>query len=56
MDASAEGPTTIGSNNYAHLHKMVKARRAESLEGAADTAVEMVRGLPRALSQREGPS
>jgi hypothetical protein len=37
--------TTIGANNYAYLHKMVKAGRAESVGETVDKAVEMARRL-----------
>ena len=37
--------TTIGANNYAYLHKMVKAGRAESVGAAVDKAVETARRL-----------
>lgn len=46
--------TTIGANNHAYLHKMVKARKAESVGKAVDNAVEMVRRLDnRATLERE---
>jgi len=37
--------TTIGAGNYAYLHGMVKAGRAESVGAAVDKAVEMARRL-----------
>ena len=37
--------TTINASNYAYLHNMVKAGRAESVGKAVDKAVEMARGL-----------
>ena len=37
--------TTIGPSNYAYLHNMVKAGRAESVGEAVDKAVEMARRL-----------
>lgn len=37
--------TTIGANNYAYLHNMVKAGRAESVGEAVDKAVEIARRL-----------
>ena len=37
--------TTIGARNYAYLHKMVKAGKAESVGQAVDIAVEMARRL-----------
>jgi hypothetical protein len=46
--------TTIGANNYAYLHKMVKAGRAESVGEAVDKAVEMARRLDnRATLERQ---
>jgi hypothetical protein len=46
--------TTIGANNYAYLHKMVKAGKAGSIGKAVDNAVEMVRRLDnRATLERE---
>jgi hypothetical protein len=35
--------TTIGANNYAYLHKMVKSGKAESVGAAVDKAVEIAR-------------
>jgi hypothetical protein len=37
--------TTIGASNYAYLHNMVKAGRAESVGEAVDKAVEVARRL-----------
>lgn len=37
--------TTIGANNFAYLHKMVKSGKAESLGEAVDKAVEISRRL-----------
>ena len=37
--------TTIGSSNYAYLHNMVKAGKAESVAEAVDKAVELARRL-----------
>ncbi len=37
--------TTIGAGNYAYLHNMVRAGRAESVAEAVDKAVEMARRL-----------
>jgi hypothetical protein len=37
--------TTIGASNYAYLHSMVKAGRAESVGRAVDKAVEAARRL-----------
>ena len=46
--------TTIGANNYAYLHKMVKAGRAESVGAAVDKAVETARRLDnRATLERQ---
>jgi hypothetical protein len=46
--------TTIGANNYAYLHKMVKAGKAESVGAAVDKAVELARRLDnRATLERE---
>jgi hypothetical protein len=46
--------TTIGANNYAYLHKMVKTGRAESVGQAVDKAVELARKLDsRATLERE---
>ena len=46
--------TTIGANNYACLHKMVKAGRAESVGAAVDKAVETARRLDnRATLERQ---
>jgi hypothetical protein len=46
--------TTIGSINYAYLHKMVKAGRAVSVGEAVDKAVEMARRLDnRATLERQ---
>jgi hypothetical protein len=36
---------TIGAKNYAYLHKMVKAGKAESVGEAVDIAVEIARRL-----------
>jgi len=45
---------TIGANNYAYLHKMVKAGRAESVGEAVDKAVEVARRLEsRASLERQ---
>jgi hypothetical protein len=46
--------TTIGANNYAYLHNMVKAGRAESVGEAVDKAVEIARRLDnRATLERQ---
>lgn len=46
--------TTIGASNYAYLHSMVKAGRAESVGEAVDKAVEMARRLDnRATLERQ---
>jgi hypothetical protein len=46
--------TTIGASNYAYLHNMVKAGRAESVGEAVDQAVEMTRRLDnRATLERQ---
>jgi hypothetical protein len=46
--------TTIGANNYAYLHDMVKAGRAESVGEAVDKAVEIARRVSnRATLERE---
>ena len=46
--------TTIGASNYAYLHNMVKAGRAESVGQAVDKAVEMARRLDnRATLERQ---
>jgi hypothetical protein len=46
--------TTIGASNYAYLHNMVKAGRAESVGEAVDKAVEMARRLDnRATLERQ---
>lgn len=46
--------TTIGANNYAYLHKLVKTGKAESVGEAVDKAVEMARRLDnRATLERE---
>jgi hypothetical protein len=37
--------TTIGASNYAYLHEMVKAGRADSVGEAVDKAVEVARRL-----------
>ena len=37
--------TTIGAGNFAYLHSMVKAGRAESVGQAVDRAVEIARKL-----------
>jgi hypothetical protein len=37
--------TTIGATNYAYLHSVVKAGRAESVGQAVDRAVEIARTL-----------
>jgi hypothetical protein len=46
--------TTIGASNYAYLHNMVKAGRAESVGQAVDKAVEIARRLEnRATLERQ---
>lgn len=46
--------TTIGTNNYAYLHNMVKAGRAESVGAAVDRTVEIARRLDnRAALERQ---
>jgi hypothetical protein len=46
--------TTIGANNYAWLHRMVKAGKAESVGAAVDQAVEIARRLAnRSALERE---
>ena len=46
--------TTIGASNYAYVHNMVKAGRAESVGEAVDKAVEMARRLDnRATLERQ---
>ena len=46
--------TTIGASNYAYLHSMVKAGRAESVGEAVVKAVEMARRLDnRATLERQ---
>jgi hypothetical protein len=46
--------TTIGANNYAYLHDMVKAGRAESVGEAVDKTVETTRRLDnRATLERQ---
>ena len=46
--------TTIAANNYAYLHKMVNAGRAESVGAAVDKAVEVARRLEsRATLERQ---
>src|SRR6266446_4602468 len=46
--------TTIGASNYAYLHDMVKAGRAESVGEAVDKTVEMARRLDnRATLERQ---
>ena len=46
--------TTIGASNYAYLHSMVKAGRAESVGQAVDKAVEIARKLDnRATLERQ---
>jgi hypothetical protein len=46
--------TTIGADNYADLHKMVKGGRAESVGEAVDKAVEMARRMDnRATLERQ---
>ena len=46
--------TTIGADNYAYLHHMVKAGRAESVGEAVDQAVELARRLDnRATLERQ---
>jgi hypothetical protein len=46
--------TTIAVNNYAYLHKVVKAGRANSVGAAVDRAVEMARRIEnRATLERE---
>ena len=42
--------TTIGASNYAYLHNMVKAGRAESVGEAVDKAVEVARRLDNRAS------
>jgi hypothetical protein len=42
--------TTVGASNYAYLHHMVKAGRAESVGEAVDKAVEIARGLDNRAS------
>ncbi len=42
--------TTIGARNYAYLHEMVKAGRAESVGQAVDKAVQMARRLDNRAS------
>jgi hypothetical protein len=37
--------TTVGAGNYAYLHHMVKAGRAQSVGEAVDKAVEIARRL-----------
>ncbi len=54
VSAGKKLPTTIGANNYAYLHKMVKAGRAESVGEAVDKAVEVARRLEsRASLERQ---
>ena len=46
--------TTIGASNYAYLHKMVEAGRADSVGAAVDKAVEIARRLDsRATLERQ---
>ena len=46
--------TTIGASNYAYLHNMVKAGKAESVGQAVDKAVEIARRLEnRAALERQ---
>jgi hypothetical protein len=46
--------TTIGASNYAYLHNLVKAGRADSVAEAVDKAVEMARRLDdRASLERQ---
>jgi len=46
--------TTIGANNYAYLHGMVKAGRAGSVGEAVDRTVEIARRLDnRATLERQ---
>jgi hypothetical protein len=46
--------TTIGASNFAYLHNMVKAGRAESVGQAVDKAVEIARKLDnRATLERQ---
>jgi hypothetical protein len=46
--------TTIGANNYAYLHKMVRTGNAKSVGEAVDKAVEMARRLDnRATLERQ---
>ena len=46
--------TTIGASNYAYLHNMVKAGKAESVGEAVDKAVEVARRLDnRATLERQ---
>jgi len=46
--------TTIGARNYAYLHELVKAGKAESVGAAVDKAVETARRLDnRAALERQ---
>ena len=46
--------TTVGASNYAYLHNMVKAGKAESVGEAVDKAVEVARRLDnRATLERQ---
>ena len=46
--------TTIGANNYAYLHRMVKAGKAQSVGESVDKAVEIARRLDsRATLERQ---
>jgi hypothetical protein len=46
--------TTIGARNYAYLHDMVKAGKAESVGEAVDRTVEIARKLEnRATLERQ---
>ena len=46
--------TTIGARNYAYLHEMIKAGRAESVGDAVDKAVQIARRLDnRATLERQ---
>jgi hypothetical protein len=46
--------TTIGANNYAYLHKMVRSGKAASVGEAVDKAVELARRVEgRSALERE---
>ena len=46
--------TTIGASNYAYLHSMIKAGKAESVADAVDKAVELARRVDnRATLERQ---